>query len=286
MSSSPTADQGRAIRPRRRPAPPFGSIVCGVNGSRMDAEVAHQAALLAGPDTPLDIVAVAWEIGSGLSAQATLTAGHADRALARAAHIARATGASTSTRRVAAADTGAALLAEAADHDLLVLGAAPGRRFGGIAIGRPVTAALHRADSHVLVARPAPGEVPFPERILFADDGSPASDGAAALVAAIAGRHGAHVDLSSPPGMDAAARERVAAHAVAIVEAGAPDPALLDVVRGAHQAIPRLAREQGSTLVVVGSRRLSGPRALASVSERVAHDAPCSVLVARHPGRT
>jgi hypothetical protein len=34
-------------------------------------------------------------------------------------------------------------------------------------------------------------------------------------------------------------------------------------------------------LIVVGSRGLHGPRALGSVSERVAHRAPCSVLVVR-----
>ena len=34
-------------------------------------------------------------------------------------------------------------------------------------------------------------------------------------------------------------------------------------------------------LLVVGSRGLHGPRALGSVSERVAHKATCSVLVTR-----
>jgi nucleotide-binding universal stress UspA family protein len=34
-------------------------------------------------------------------------------------------------------------------------------------------------------------------------------------------------------------------------------------------------------LLVVGSRGLHGPRALGSVSERVGHQAPCSVLVIR-----
>jgi nucleotide-binding universal stress UspA family protein len=36
-----------------------------------------------------------------------------------------------------------------------------------------------------------------------------------------------------------------------------------------------------SDLLVVGSRHLLGVRALASVSERAAHQAPCSVLVVR-----
>ena len=37
-------------------------------------------------------------------------------------------------------------------------------------------------------------------------------------------------------------------------------------------------------IVVVGSRGLHGLKALGSVSERVAHQAPCSVLVVRTRG--
>ena len=236
MSSSPTADHGRAIRPGRRPAPPFGSIVCGVNGSRMDAEVAHQAALLAGPDTPLDIVAVAWEIGSGVSAQATLTAGHADRALARAAHIAPRHG----RLDVDPPRRGRRHGRRAAHRGRRPRPARPRGRARA-----PLRRHRHRAPRH---RGPAPRRQPRAGRPAGAGRGAlprahplrrrrvAVLDVAAALVAAIAGRHGAHVDLASPPGMDAAGRDRVAAHAVAIVDAGAPEPALLDVVRGAHHA--------------------------------------------------
>jgi nucleotide-binding universal stress UspA family protein len=41
---------------------------------------------------------------------------------------------------------------------------------------------------------------------------------------------------------------------------------------------------RAADLLVVGSRGLHGVRALGSVSERVAHQATCSVLVARHAG--
>jgi nucleotide-binding universal stress UspA family protein len=37
----------------------------------------------------------------------------------------------------------------------------------------------------------------------------------------------------------------------------------------------------GADLLVVGSRGVHGARSLGSVSERVAHEAPCSVLVVR-----
>ena len=49
----------------------------------------------------------------------------------------------------------------------------------------------------------------------------------------------------------------------------------------AHRAITAAARDFGASLVVMGSRGLTGAAALKSVSERVAHGAPCSVLVVR-----
>jgi nucleotide-binding universal stress UspA family protein len=44
-----------------------------------------------------------------------------------------------------------------------------------------------------------------------------------------------------------------------------------------------LTAAEGADLLVVGSRGLHGVSALGSVSERVAHGARCSVLVARAP---
>jgi nucleotide-binding universal stress UspA family protein len=46
----------------------------------------------------------------------------------------------------------------------------------------------------------------------------------------------------------------------------------------AHHLVCEVAQRQRVSLIVMGSRRLEGPRALGSVSERVAHDASCSVL--------
>jgi nucleotide-binding universal stress UspA family protein len=47
------------------------------------------------------------------------------------------------------------------------------------------------------------------------------------------------------------------------------------------KALVAAAREDD--LIVVGSRGLHGPKALLSVSERVAHQAHCPVLVVRPP---
>ena len=47
--------------------------------------------------------------------------------------------------------------------------------------------------------------------------------------------------------------------------------------------LPAMADSAKAGLIVLGSRGLAGPRALASVSERVAHRAHCSALVMRAP---
>jgi nucleotide-binding universal stress UspA family protein len=47
-------------------------------------------------------------------------------------------------------------------------------------------------------------------------------------------------------------------------------------------ALPAAA---GADLVAVGSRGLHGLHAVGSVSERVAHEAPCSTPIAREPVR-
>ena len=66
-----------------------------------------------------------------------------------------------------------------------------------------------------------------------------------------------------------------------LLEATGREPAVSEVSGEPHEEIARLAGELEAGLVVVGSRGLGGVKALGSVSERVAHLAPCSVLVAR-----
>src|SRR3954469_6179591 len=82
------------------PRPAFASIACAVDGCRGDAEAVRQAAVLAGLTGPLDLFAVAWEIGTGATAQATITVAHADRALEAAAQVAGDAGAHPQTRRL------------------------------------------------------------------------------------------------------------------------------------------------------------------------------------------
>jgi nucleotide-binding universal stress UspA family protein len=53
------------------------------------------------------------------------------------------------------------------------------------------------------------------------------------------------------------------------------DAQALDLLTGTSETVD---------LIVVGSRGVRGLRALGSLSERIAHEAHCSVLVVRSPG--
>jgi len=67
----------------------------------------------------------------------------------------------------------------------------------------------------------------------------------------------------------------------ALVAATGEEPLLLADGHPAHRTILHAAEEYGASLIVMGSRALTGVHALGSVSGRVAHTAPCSVLVMR-----
>lgn len=175
-----------------------------------------------------------------------------------------------------------ALLSAAAeeDADLISVGSHGGPRLAGIAFGSVATAMVHHAPCSVLVARPPVGDE-FPGLIVDASDGSADSLDAARVAGEIAARHGSNViavNVSDDPSSGKALADEAAslieqAGASGVAEAGQGSP---------HRGIEDFASSAGASLVVIGSRGMTGVRALGSVSERVAHRAPCSVLVVRH----
>jgi nucleotide-binding universal stress UspA family protein len=76
-------------------------------------------------------------------------------------------------------------------------------------------------------------------------------------------------------------RRGIAEQATQLYEWLKVEPVLRSEPGRAHERIVEVAEREHASLVVLGSRGLTGVRALASVSERVAHHAPCSVLVVR-----
>jgi nucleotide-binding universal stress UspA family protein len=154
---------------------------------------------------------------------------------------------------------------------LLAIGAPTQRRLEEIILGGVGGEMLHEAPCSVLLARAVPDEATFPCSIVVGVDGSDEAAGAHQVAASLANRFhstlrgvvalgGKHVDLDT-------VEQR---HPQVEVAAQAPIPALVEAATCAD-------------LLVVGSRGLHGLRALGSVSERVAHQAVCSVLVVRRP---
>jgi nucleotide-binding universal stress UspA family protein len=153
------------------------------------------------------------------------------------------------------------------DATLVAVGA-PGRHRGvGIIRGSVATALLHVAPASVLVARPSGDPDSFPRSIVVGFDGSPAAHRALDAAHDIRDRHGS------------ALRVIVAGPTCEIT------PRLLDEMlaerdeRDPLEALLAASRE--TDLLLVGSRGLRGLQALGSVSERIGHQAACSVLVVR-----
>lgn len=142
-----------------------------------------------------------------------------------------------------------------------------------ILVGSVATRMLHDAPCSVLVARASKEPARFPRSIVAGVDGSAPSQSAAAVAASIGERFGVAVTVLAVTGSRSDIDEgRLAESGLEI--ACRQDKPVHALVEAAAEA----------DLVVVGSRGLRGLRALGSVSERVAHQAPSSVLVVRESG--
>lgn len=262
--------------------PTFGRIVCGVDGSRSSEVAVDQAIALSSPNTALLFVCVREATGAGATRQSTISVARAERSLEMAVKAAREAGIDAAAELVAGHDQWHALLDEASRSDLLVVAGHVGSRAGGIALGSTASVAVHRATVPVLVARRPPADVAFPARILVADDGSPDARRAVEMTARIGHRHHARVYLLSVDPGPHGDPARIGGDAVELSAELGMEPTVIRASGHADERILQTAREESVALVVVGSRGLTGLRALGSVSERVANRARCSVLVARH----
>jgi nucleotide-binding universal stress UspA family protein len=100
------------------------------------------------------------------------------------------------------------------------------------------------------------------------------------MAAELARRAGARITLACATGHDGLPPE-VAEHAAFLREQLGAEPDIEAAGGRAAHTIDSLAIRCGADLLIIGSRGLHGPRALASTSERVAHEAPMSVLIMR-----
>ena len=259
---------------------PFEHILCAVDGSRGSDIAVAQALTLAGP-AGVTFIAVTDVRGAGAMQMATLGPHRAEEALARAAAAGKAAGAGTSTVLRRADDVRDTLLEQASHFDLLVLGTHGAKRRAGVLLGDVAATALHRSPVPLLLARPAPYGSAFPKDLLLATDGNERTLAVAEAAAAIARRHGARVTLLHAGFGAPDVRHGLVEQQALVAERTGVEPPILELPGSPSNVIAETARELPVSLIVMGSRMLTGIHALGSVSERVAQVAPCSVLVLR-----
>lgn len=276
---------------RKKPAPAadpaassrsvFADVLCAVDGSRAGMAAVRMAANLAGPAGHLTLLTVTAESGSGSHyTVAAISPSRAEGMLRRAKRIANDVGVASSGEVDHEGPPVEVILKHARKHDLLAIGAPATSWLGGMLIGGVAAAALSQFTTPMLVARRSFSGTLKGRQLLVASDGGEGSDELVELTGRLALSQGARVALVNALGPEskmnplaiqqqAGTLERMLPGASeAIIEPGKP----VDVIMSA-------AKSRKAAILVIGSRRLSGLRALGSVSRRVAHDASCSVLL-------
>ncbi len=169
----------------------FGRVVVGVDGTESGFEACRQAARLADPSTPIEVVTVvhvaeaaragfeAARIADELALEAELALDEAVRILGERAQ-----------RRSVDGYVMQSLLAEIArvDATVIAVGSHGHRRAVEMLIGGVAGELLHRAPCSVLVARPVSDPDGFPRSIVVGIDGSSAADAALAAAQRLARR--------------------------------------------------------------------------------------------------
>jgi nucleotide-binding universal stress UspA family protein len=268
LNATPANETGRTAIGRSI----FSNIVVGIDGSEAGFEACRQIARLADQDSEIDAVAV---VHVGPAVAATLEAAHIVDVLARDAEEAVEQAVEILGRRARKRYLdgffSGALLAELerSDATLIALGTHEHRRATEIVFGGVAGDVLHKAPCSTLIARKCPTET-FPRKVVVGHDGSSQAENALAVARELEHRFGSSVRVITALAGKHVDEDRIRKQTGAHVVAQHPVAALVEASRDAD-------------LLVVGSRGLHGLRALGSVSERVAHEAYCTVLVVRAP---
>jgi nucleotide-binding universal stress UspA family protein len=238
------------------------------------------AVRLAGPDGHLTLLAVTAESGSGPYATANISPSRVKHVLSRARRIADDAGVASTTVVDPGGPPVKVILERACDHDLLAIGAPASSWLGGMLIGGVAAAALSKFTTPILFVRRSFTGSLHGRQILVASDGREGSDQIVELAGRLGLSQDADVTLVHALGLESRVRPRhieaqarslqamLSCSGAACIEPGKAWDVILDAAKSTNAAI-----------VVIGSRQLGGLRAFGSVSRRVVHDAPCSVLL-------
>ena len=248
----------------------FQRVVCGIDTSPESLEALRQVERLRPETGEVHLVAVAelsLAVHSGFAAPTIYDeiARAAESALAQAAEECEATNA-----RLAEGEP-TDVLREEIDRvaaTAVALGSHHRSRGAGILMGYTATTLLHEAPCSVLLARPTPTPPDFPSSVVVGLDGSAAAGRAYDAARELGERLGVPVRALAASGGKALDLDGLKSIEALEWDERKPVEALVDASRE-------------TDLLVVGSRGLHGLSALGSVSERVAHQAACSLLVLR-----
>jgi nucleotide-binding universal stress UspA family protein len=252
--------------------PIFERVVCGVDDTPESLVAVRQAARLGDPDGSVHLIAVA---PVAKAAHAGFAATHAAELLQQDAEAALAEAralAPGAVDKLVSGEPVAVLLREAEQATLLAVGSHGRGRAAGMLLGTVAARMLRDAACSVLIARAARESAAWPQSVVVGVDGSAESAVAFAVAGSITERFGGDLRAvaSTKDQLDVEAARAIA-------------PELDEQPALAVDALAAAA--ESADLIVVGSRGLHGLKALGSVSERVAYQAPCSVLVVRpHDG--
>ena len=259
----------------------FDRVVCGIDGTDESREAVSQVARLI-PGSGRVILCSVWNMGAsiamGWSPAIAGTASFPKEELTEAVNATR-----ELLPRSLAVQTvvvegppGPMMLTELERHQasLVALGSHDHRRLMGIVLGSVTTQLLHESPCPVLLAR-APQERRFPAKVTVAADGSAESVRAIHVAAAIASR--LETPFEAVVATSGDARVDLETVRAALHTAAGREVPLREDLDAPIEALTRLETD----LLVIGSRGLQGIKSLGSVSERVAHEARCSVLVVR-----
>lgn len=252
----------------------FDRIVCGVDGTPEALEAARQAERLRSAKGTLRLIGVtevnmAVHAGFAMSrVQAQLDAASREGLLRAMDEVKPASG------QLIDGDVSRSLLdeLERTNATLVSVGPRGHSRAAGMLVGGVAAELLHKAPCSVLFAR-EPRFGKFPTSIIVGVDGSAHSLAAVTVAQSLAERFGSELVIVAARCGKGIELGRIEEHSPGfITDPGHPVAVLSEL-------------SEEADLVVVGSRGLHGPRALGSVSERVAHRAMSSVLVVRDQRR-
>jgi nucleotide-binding universal stress UspA family protein len=156
---------------------------------------------------------------------------------------------------------------------LVALGGRRSSRFLGIMLGDTGTELVHDAACSVLLACPAANGPWRPRKIVVGFDSSTYARAALRSSEELADALDGTIEVVSATGGKAIEHDTAWTDRVETWDPAHPVAALVE-------------RSRTADLVVVGSRGVHGVRTIGSVSERVAHQAHCTVLVVHEPQAT